>query len=279
VNRASRRSCHATMRRLMALSLQRLVSRLKALGKRLLPPHVRLTVTNAFYILRALFYLGSRYACPCCRGRFRRFLPVEPGAVGTLCPRCGSFARQRLLWLFLHQKTSLFTAPHTVLDVAPERILSRTLRSLDGIRYVSGDLDSPMAMLSLDVTDIPFRDDYFDVVFCHHVLEHVPDDRTALRELHRVLNREGFAILQTPFDPARAHTYEDASIVSPMDRLRAFGHLEHVRIYGRDLENRMREAGFTVRRDPFVRTLSPAVIDRYGLDAAEDIFVCKKGWK
>jgi len=162
------------------------------------------------------------------------------------------------------------------LDVAPERILSRALRSLDGIRYVSGDLESPMAMLSMDVTDIPFRDDYFDVVFCNHVLEHVPDDRAALRELHRVLAWEGFAILQTPFDPDRAHTYEDPTIVNSVDRLRAFGHLEHVRIYGRDLEDRMREAGFSVRCDPFVRTLPADVIGRYGLDPAEDVFVCTK---
>lgn len=251
-------------------------ARLKTLAKRLLPPQIRLTVTNAFYIVRAPLYRGNRYACPCCQGRFRRFLPVEPGAQGTLCPRCGSFARQRLLWLFLHQKTDLFTASHTVLDVAPERILSRTLHSLDGIRYVSADLESPMAMLSMDVTDIPFRDDYFDVIFCNHVLEHVPDDRAALRELHRVLAQDGFAILQTPFEPDRADTYEDPAIVDPVDRLRAFGHLEHVRIYGRDLENRMRAAGFTVRRDPFVRTLTGEVIDRYGLDPAEDIFVCKK---
>jgi len=181
------------------------------------------------------------------------------------------------LWLFLHQKSDLFTAPHTVLDIAPERILSRTLRALEGLRYVSADLESPMAMLSMDVTDIPFRDDYFDVVFCNHVLEHVPDDRAALRELHRVLARDGFAILQTPFEPDRAHTYEDPAIVDPMDRLHVFGHLEHVRIYGQDLEERMRKAGFVVRRDPFVRTLSADVIHRYGLDPTEDIFVCRKG--
>jgi SAM-dependent methyltransferase len=248
--------------------------RIKQRAKDALSPRVRARATDAYLTIRALGYRGTAVRCPCCGGGFRRFLPVVPGAPDSMCPRCGSFERHRLLWLFLHERTDLFTAAHRVLDVAPERTLSGALRRAQGIEYISGDLESPTAMVRLDVTDLPFRDGWFDVVFCNHVLEHVPDDRRAMRELRRVLSRDGFAILQTPFEPDRATTFEDRSIVGASERERVFGHPEHVRIYGRDIHDRLREAGFAVRLDPYVRTLPAEVVARYGLDPREEIFFC-----
>jgi SAM-dependent methyltransferase len=129
----------------------------------------------------------------------------------------------------------------------------------------------------MDITDIPLDDGSFDMIVCSHVLEHVPDDRKAMRELFRVLRPGGWAVLQSPLDPARPHTYEDWSITAPQERQRAFGQHDHVRIYGRDYGDRLEEAGFRVERVNHLARLGPAAAVRYGLPAQEDIYVCHKG--
>jgi len=45
---------------------------------------------------------------------------------------------------------------------------------------------------------LPYNDAQFDMVICSHVLEHVPDDRTLLAEIKRLLAPEGTAILNIP---------------------------------------------------------------------------------
>ena len=99
-------------------------------------------------------------------------------------------------------------------------------------------------MLRLDLTRIPFPDASFDVVLCSHVLEHVPADRQAMRELRRVLAPDGWALLLVPM--GKGPTREDPSIVEPAARERAFGQWDHVRMYGPDFADRLREVGFAV---------------------------------
>lgn len=225
--------------------------------------------------LRAPFYRGDAVECPCCGGRFRSFLP---GGVrrreGVRCPRCDSLERHRLLWLFLEQCTDLLTTPQRVLHVAPEPQIGHRLAALPHLEYVSADLDSPLAQERIDVTDIPYPDGHFKAVICCHVLEHVPDDRRAMRELRRVLAEDGWAILQTPVHVENAHTIEDPGITDPEERRRRFGQPDHVRIYGRDFTARLAEAGFRVHRDPFARRLGAETRRRHGLRRSERVLVC-----
>ena len=107
------------------------------------------------------------------------------------------------------------------------------------IDYLSVDLESPLAMSRMDVTNLDLPDQAFDVVLCSHVLEHVPDDRAAMRELARVLRPDGIAILQTPWDPDLAVTDEDPSITDVAEREQRFGQSDHSRMYGRDLLDRL----------------------------------------
>ena len=206
----------------------------------------------------------------------RRAVPRVP-AVRRLrrpdaqCPRCGALERHRLLWLYLERATGLARGGLTVLHVAPEPVLSERLASIPGLRVVTIDLESPLARVRADLTRLPFRDRVFDVALCLHVLEHVLDDRAAMRELLRVLAPGGFGILQSPFDPARERTFEDASVTTPAERERVFGQRDHVRIYGRDYTARLREAGFEVEEIDYGRSLRPDEIRRFGLDAAETI--------
>lgn len=250
-----------------------LLSKLKSL----VPQQTRASVGGA---IRGVVYRGNRFECPNCRGRFRLFLPfgAEGAAVRPYarCPRCQSLERHRLLWLYLRERTDLLTAKRSVLHFAPEFFFQQKFSRLPNLHYVAADLNPIMGMQRMDVTAIPCEDATFDVVLCNHVLEHVPDDRRAMREIFRVLKPGGWAILQTPFEADRAQTYEDPSITSPAARIAAFGQEDHVRIYGRDYKDRLEEAGFEVIVDSYTRDMNEAERARYGLMAEEDVFMCKK---
>jgi SAM-dependent methyltransferase len=161
-----------------------------------------------------------------------------------------------------------------VLHIAPEPIIQRRLRARANVRYLSADLESPRADKHFDLTSIPYPDASFDVIICMHVLEHIPDDRAAMREMRRVLAPDGWALLQVPFGKDRETTFEDWSVVTPEDRIRVFGQSDHVRIYGRDYVERLRDAGFVVQVDSAIRNLPTHLHQRYGLKP-EDMYVCR----
>jgi SAM-dependent methyltransferase len=119
-------------------------------------------------------------------------------------------------------------------------------------------------------------DNRFDLVFCNHVLEHIPDDRKAMIEIYRVLKPGGTAILQIPLDASRQTTFEDPSVTDPAERARLFGQYDHVRVYGMDFFDRLRETGFRVQAIPVSKLFSPDEIKRYALDAGEILPVAQK---
>lgn len=214
---------------------------------------------------RALAYGGgASVACPCCGGSFRN-LRAHRGRPGVKCPRCGSLERHRLLWLYFARRTNLLVDALDVLHIAPEYSFEKRLATLPTLRYITADLDSPLADMHVDVMAMPFSEEAFDVVLCNHVLEHVADDRMALREIHRVLRPGGWAILLVPIDRSREATLEDPWATSAQDRLRRYGQEDHVRLYGLDYAERLRSAGFTVTADDFGSTLPDEVVARYRL--------------
>lgn len=130
-------------------------------------------------------------------------------------------------------------------------------------------------MLKMDITHVPCADQSFDVVYCSHVLEHVEDDRTAIKEFFRVLKNGGWAILLVPIT-AKA-TFEDRSIIDPEDRLRAFGQCDHVRRYGPDYVERLRDAGFKVEIVQVADLVSPHEAVTMGLTSSSgEIYFCTK---
>jgi SAM-dependent methyltransferase len=222
-------------------------------------------------------HLTDERFCPVCGKSSHRFRPFGAGPRrDAQCAHCGALERHRFVWLYLLTKTDLFDSKaKKMLHVAPERCFEPRLRERLRDNYITADLSSPHAMVKMDITDIQYPDQSFDVILCSHVLEHVQDDRQAMRELHRVLKRDGWAILLVPIKVAE--TFEDPLVVEPKDRLRVFGQEDHVRCYGPDYVGRLWEAGFAVEtvtvRDLFARDDSI----RMGLTRLSgEIYYCTK---
>lgn len=163
-----------------------------------------------------------------------------------LCPKCGATDRDRLQVLFLARHLS--GGRHHVLEVAPSRPVSEWLRRQSGVLYRSADLEMASADDKVDVTDmVCYPDETFDVVICSHVLEHVPDDRKAMREIRRVLTPTGGAVLLVPISRVVESVDEDPTCAVEEERWRRFGQGDHIRIYGRSgFWSRLEEAGFRV---------------------------------
>jgi SAM-dependent methyltransferase len=219
---------------------------------------------------------GSERYCPCCESSLRRFktygVVPRPNA---MCGVCGSLERDRLVYMFVRRETDLEDgAPKKVLHIAPEPLFTRLFREAANTDYVSADLMDVSAMVRMDITDIQYPENSFDVIYCSHVLEHVPDDRLAMREFYRVLKPGRWAILQVPITAEK--TFEDPSVTDPKERERLFGQYDHVRRYGPDYVDRLTEAGFSVQVVDFVSKLDPHEAARNGLRPDDRIYFCRK---
>lgn len=230
--------------------------------------------------LLGLVYLGRGKMCPICGCQRRRFLPYGyvNARENALCPSCLALERHRLLWLYLTRETRLESQHPTMLHIAPEVSLMRKFKKIyKGFskRYLTADLESPLAYLHFDVQQIPLEDNYADVIICNHLLEHVEDDHKAMCELHRVMKSGGWGVLLSPVEYDRVTTFEDDSITDPKERTRIFGQYDHRRIYGLDYADRLRAAGFEVDQVRYYESLSQVERVKYAL-TDEIIYVVHK---
>lgn len=231
-------------------------------------------------------YRGNNVICPLCHSTFSSFAAYLPSKrKNSRCINCGSLERHRLQFLYLTEKTNLLNenSKLKLLHIAPEQPLYNVLKKHGHITYIKCDLspNSPdlreiNGVQKIDITNITFRDNSFDVILCNHVLEHVEDDHKAMKELYRVMNEGGWGIFQVPIKHRSEQTYEDFSITSPRERKKAFGQHDHVRIYGRDYAERLSNAGFTVIRDDYASSFSEEDRFKFGINPREIIFLCKK---
>ena len=221
-------------------------------------------------------YLGRRRFCPICQNHASNFdtYEVVPRPEAT-CPFCGSQERHRLIWLFFQRRTNLLMGPSkSMLHVAPEPFFADIFKEANQIEYLSADLIASNAMVKMDVTDIRYPDDSFDVIYCSHVLEHVPDDQKAMSEFLRVLKPSGWAVLQVPITADA--TFEDPTITDPLEREKVFGQKDHVRRYGPDYVDRLTGVGFNVQRIRATEIASGSEIESMVIDKDENVFYCTK---
>ena len=249
----------------------------------LIPRPVLQRVADWIVPVVGMLYVGKGKECPLCGCQRRKFIPygyVKPRE-NALCPNCLSLERHRLLWLWLLRESDIgrgAMALPRLLHIAPEVALMRKFRKMyarEKERYVTADLESPLADIHFDVQEIPIEDGAFDCVICNHILEHVEDDRKALKEIYRILRRGGWGVILSPVELEREKTFEDDTITDREERTRIFGQYDHRRIYGRDYTERLQEAGFEVYDIPYKEAFTAAEQQRYAL-CDDHLYIVRK---
>ena len=229
--------------------------------------------------LLRIYFKGSKFTDPIDNSKYRIFLPYGYGEnirKNALCPGTLSLERHRLLWLFLERNTTFFNDKLRILHIAPEQPFYRKFKSIKNWDYITCDLNSPLADIKADICKLPFKKFEFDLIICNHVLEHINDDLKAIREIYRVLKKNGVAILQVPIDESLSKTFEDKTIFDPKKKSELFGQYDHVRKYGKDYYDRLKSVGFKVKKIDIQKKLSEEEIKKYCLPKYEKIpFVIK----
>jgi len=244
-------------------------------------------------------YRGTEFRCPVCGVALSAFKPGavsyermlrEHGYIYPLdaietfnvaaysCPSCDASDRERLYALYLDRALAGdSTRRYRLLEFAPSLGLSRKLKRHPLVEHRSADLYRNNVDDRVDITDMrDYRDASFDIVLCSHVLEHVPDDRRAMRELHRVLRPDGFAIVMVPLVHGVDETNEDPAIDTPALRWKYFGSDDHLRQYGqRDFAERLAAAGFNVERME-IDFFGAEAFRRAGIAADSVLYVVRK---
>jgi SAM-dependent methyltransferase len=202
----------------------------------------------------------ARCECPCCGWRGARFLNhvgYDETLQNYVCPRCGSHARHRGLAIFLRRMLAARDRPARVLHFAPERGIASALASNHNISYITMDMAPHAVSVRADICALPFRDLAFDLVVCCHVLEHLPADGPALKEIARTLKPGGQALVMVPMLPGW-EAKPTLEFGAPQPRLS-----DHWRLYGREVPDRIAAAGLACAGVRFSSFLTATQQDTY----------------
>ncbi len=216
-----------------------------------------------------------RRYCPICHNVVRsEFRPGPGGRPNASCPRCRSLDRHRFFAILLSMLEPVIDDVDVLLEVAPSPETSPLLAELDPGLHLKFDLGADNRLVDVlgSLTETPLRDGSVDLMVCYHVLEHIPDDRAAMRQLFRVLRPGGIALLQVPPSDLD-ETLEDPDVTDPDERERRFGQFDHVRLCGRDYREQLEAAGFGVVLVDYVERLDEAERAGYGLRLNEPFYV------
>lgn len=221
-----------------------------------------------------LKFFGMSFQCPVCGSYLKIFLSHVSGGVSRPdadCPVCLSSERHRLAWLYFVRKTNLFKARLTMLHIGPEPEIKKNLSVFSNLTYITADLNHNNVSTRMDIALMPFKSNSWDVIYCSHVLNAIPYDTPAISELYRVLNQEGWLLLQVPVTGSE-YTEESPSLD---DRIARYKDAYIFRRYGLDIKKKLENAGFNVVEDRFFDSLENDEKRKYGLKD-EKLYICTK---
>ena len=215
--------------------------------------YIYYSVVSAFLFKEKV---GAVY-CPCCGKHFRQFRDeryyddadrFNPAVFSkqrqdVICDFCRSAPRHRIIASWAENNIALLKSSK-ILYFAPELSMMLWFKR-HGITVTTADLYDRRTDLRLDLTDIALPDGSEDIVFCNHVLEHVPDYSRALSELHRIIRKGGMLLISFPIDPGADDVREDTN-ASVEERIRLFGQSDHFRVFGKNSRKILEDAGFEV---------------------------------
>ena len=182
---------------------------------------------------------------------------VSGAGANNICPKCLSTSRERLVKIAIERffmgrnKNFLLFGPSQKEFALLKKIGKVTTIDLQPAYF---KLVDPTIVFG-DATQLSFDNETYDFVVANHILEHIPDDRAAMKEIHRVLKKGGTALLQVPYSETIETTFEQPDIHNREMQIALFGQGDHVRIYAlKDYILRLQKAGFTVEiiRDDFL---------------------------
>lgn len=194
----------------------------------------------------------------------------------VICPSCGCLDRNRWVYWVLKKHTEIFTEKCSVLHIAPEKSIREHIQSNENCDYYSGDIEPGKAMHVVDITNIQFKENFFDYIVINHVLEHIPDEEKAIQELKRVLKEDGKIIMSVPIC-IDMNTYENKNIRTKKERLREFGQEDHIRLYGKDYKERFEEYGLKLDVMSPEKICDEDDIEKYGYIKNDIVMICRKG--
>jgi len=218
-----------------------------------------------------------RRFCTACTSPVGSFRAGPGGRLGAKCPKCKALERHRFLSLLLGMLSPQLQDVGTLVEIAPSPQSTRQLDRVPARRRVGLDIgyDNRAVDALASLTRLPLRSGSVDLLVCYHVLEHVPDDLTAMAEIARVLSPRGTALIQVPIKVGVA-TDEDPS-AGPEERASRFGQEDHVRFYGDDFDTRLADAGLVTRRVTPPALLGSGAVERFGLMAHEIVWIAQRG--
>lgn len=267
--------------------------RLKLIANKILPTSTLKAVKQNYREIRgkllARRYRGNIVSCPCCQKQFRTFLPFgytkglnnasrfEENYKNTVCPYCYSLPRHRIVCDYLNKnKADLTRIKPKVLMIGAEHAIEIWLQK-NNWEYTTADLFDRTADVKVDIQQIQFEDESWSLIICNHVLEHVPNYEIALGELRRILKKEGLLEISVPTDKSFETTVESSGEMSTKERIRIFGQIDHMRIFGKDIAAQIALNGFQV--DAIHGSTLPAQIGtKIGPANYDDntIYICRK---
>ena len=238
------------------------------------------------YVNKTIWY-GNNAKCNICNSKIRKWrFYGDVEKKNRVCPVCYSFGRQRFIWYCIEKNIIKLKQDSKVLHIAPELSLrNKFKRIVLKNNYITGDLNEDDVDIKIDITDIQQPNENYDLIICLHVLEHVPDDDMALAEFYRVLKSGGTLVLQVPLSGLES-THEDDTIDSPQSRKLLYGQSDHLRLYGDNLESKIKHHGYDVTHFDPKKIVNQAEFDYFALDlpvtsasiyeSESKLFLCKK---
>ncbi len=240
----------------------------KRIIRKTMPKFIVKQIVKAYRTLnqiKSYIYIGNTVYCPCCDKYFSRFLDFKidldynnpenykETAASTVCPFCRSLPRHRMICAWLDTQVSSMKNKK-VLIFAPEYSVLLYLNRKNLI-CVTADLFAKDVDLVIDIQAIDLPNNSYDYILCNHVLQHVPNDQVALKELKRILNVGGKIEITVCQDFSLGSTIFSKDIISKEDKMKIYGQPDYCRLYGGDFEQIMQKSGFKV--DIFSEELCP----------------------
>lgn len=216
--------------------------------------------------------------CWVCQNDVEAFLPYGLPPRRGRCPHCSAKPRNRAVQWFLQERVcDRLGRGSEVLEVGPSRTaaLHHSRGTILGAAHYTaidtrrlkfhGDLEAPHRFELMNLTDLRFEDERFDLLICNNVLPYIEDYRQALAEIRRCLKTDGLAMLNTPMRDGATLSVAQYRADRPELDDAFFAENGDQWMYGRDLLDHIRNANLLVRGEKPFTSFAPDFLHHHGL--------------